>query len=323
MMTRTLPPVALMLSALMVAATAPSFAQTPDVPPDVMKQLGKPPEVITAPPEPDAIPLYGARTPGNAKTENWSREGENVVVRNVTRPTLAPVLPDPAKATGAAVIVAPGGGFTALSTETEGYQVARALADRGIAAFVLKYRLVATPADEIEARMFGVRRLIAALANPASGAEALRNKESTEDGLAALKMVRSNAAKWGIDPARVGMIGFSAGAMTSLAAGLTPEATDRPAFIGYIYGPQIAVPVPANAPALFDAIAVDDVVFPTMGFPIVEGWLKAKRPVELHAYGRGNHGFGVGRKGTTPSLLINEFVAWLSMEGFLGAAAAK
>lgn len=288
-----------------------------------MSQLPKPPRAIPAPVEPDAIPLYSARTPGSANTENWSQQGDNVVVRNVTRPTLAPVLPDPAKATGAAVIVAPGGGFMALSTETEGYQVARALASRGIAAFVLKYRLVPTPADEGESQRFSVQRLIAALSNPASGGESLRNPESTEDGLAALQLVRSNAAKWNIDPARVGMMGFSAGAMTSLATALTPQAKARPAFIGYIYGPQTSVAVPTDAPPMFDAIALDDQAFPSMGFPIVADWLKARRPVELHAYGRGGHGFGLGHPGTTPTLLIEEFTAWLSMQGFLNSPAKK
>lgn len=279
------------------------------------------PKVLPLPAEPDAIPLYGASTPGKASTENWSRMGDNVVVRNVTRPTLTPVLPDPATATGAAVIIAPGGGFMALSTETEGFQQARALAKQGIAAFVLKYRLVPTPADEAEARLYSIKRLMAALSNPSTGGEDLRNPESTEDGLAAIKLVRANAAKWGIDPARVGILGYSAGAMTALATGLAPQAQDRPAFIGYVYGPQNAVSVPANAPPLFDAIALDDPIFPSMGFPIVENWHKAKRPVELHAYGRGNHGFGMGQPGTTTTLSLEEFVAWLNMQGFLKSTA--
>lgn len=299
-------------------ANAQQSATLPDLPPEVVAQINAPPKTIGAPTDPDAIALYGAKTPGKNATENWSKEGENVIVRNVTRPTLTPVLPDPKKATGAAVVVAPGGGFMALSMETEGFQVARALADRGIAAFVLKYRLVPTPVDEKEARVFSVQRLMAAFSDPVGGADKLRNPESTEDGLAALQMVRSNAAKWGVDPGRVGMMGFSAGAMTSLATALTSDKQARPAFIGFVYGPQGAVSVPADAPALFDAIALDDPLFQSSGFAIVEGWHKAKRPVELHAYGRGGHGFGLGHKGTTPILLIDEFVAWLSMEGFLG-----
>lgn len=95
-----------------------------------------------APAEPGALPLYGTDTPGTPASENWARAGgSDYVVRNVTRPTLTPVLPDPAKAIGAAVIVAPGGAFMLLSMDREGWKVAHALADRGIAAFVLKYRL--------------------------------------------------------------------------------------------------------------------------------------------------------------------------------------
>ena len=322
MIRRILTVTALMLAVVNVAL-AQQATKSPEIPPEVMKQIGKPPTVIPAPVEPDSIPLYGAKTPGSTHTESWTQEPDGVLVRNVTRPTLAPILPKPGKATGAAVVVAPGGGFTSLAAFKEGYEVARALADRGIAAFVLKYRLVPTPADESEARLFSIRRVITAVSNPASGGEALRNPESTEDGLAALQLVRSNAATWGIDPARVGIIGFSAGAMTSLATGLAPRAEARPAFIGYIYGPQIAVTVPADAPPLFDAIALDDPIFPTMGFPIVSGWLKAQRPVELHAYGRGGHGFGLGKTGTTPTLLIEEVTAWLSMQGFLNSAASK
>lgn len=326
----------LIATALLLGTASVAFAQqpaaAPDVPPDFLanltpEQLEKMaplPKVIPAPADPDAIPLYGAKTPGSAKSENWSDQNGNVVVRNVTRPTLTPVLPDPAKANGAAVIIAPGGGFMALSTETEGFQVARVLADRGIAAFVLKYRLRPTPADEGEARMFSVRALVGAMANPADGASSLQNAESTQDGLAAIALVRSNAAKWKIDPKRVGMIGFSAGAMTSLSTALVADATVRPSFVGFVYGPQVSVKVPADAPPLFNAIAVDDQIFKTGGFPIVADWLAAKRPVELHAYGKGGHGFGgLGTKGTTTTLLLDEFTTWLAMEGFLTPSAAK
>ena len=82
-----------------------------NISPEMLAKMAPLPEIIPAPADPNALPLYGARTPGSAKSEIWSKQGDNVGVRNVTRPTLTPVLPDPAKATGAAVIVAPGGGF--------------------------------------------------------------------------------------------------------------------------------------------------------------------------------------------------------------------
>ena len=98
--------------------------------------------------EPEAIPLYGTPV-GSIGSEVWDRMGNGQrVVRNVSRPTLTSVLPAPGKATGAAVIVAPGGGFSMLSMDNEGWPVARWLADHGIAAFILKYRLLPTPVEE-------------------------------------------------------------------------------------------------------------------------------------------------------------------------------
>lgn len=277
---------------------------------------------IAAPAEPDAIPLYGDRTPGRTASEVWNGPAAHRMVRNVTRPTLTPVLPEAAKATGAAVIVAPGGAFMMLSMDSEGWLVAKALADRGIAAFVLKYRLFQTPADTAEAMHFMGEKIRAGLKDP-SQPPAIDDTLATEDAIAALAMVRSNAAKWGVDPGRVGMIGFSAGAMTALSAVLKSRPEQAPAFFGYVYGPQAKVAVPADAPPMFDAIAMDDMLFPTMGFPIVEAWKAAKRPVELHAYERGNHGFGLGQPGQTTTLMLDQFTAWMHMHGLLRSASGK
>ncbi len=270
-----------------------------------------------APAQPDAIALYGAATPGAASSENWIRFGESdLAVRNVTRPTLTPVLPDPARANGTAVIVAPGGAFMMLAWDQEGMRVARALADRGIAAFVLKYRVIPTPADEADAQIFMGQQMAEGLSDP-TRQPTLQYAPSTEDALAALAMVRARSDEWQVDPQRVGMIGFSAGAMTSLNAVLAADAGQRPDFFGYIYGPQPAVTVPADAPPMFVAIAFDDPLFSTQGFPIVEAWHAAGRPVELHAYDRGSHGFGLGVPGTTTSLLLDEFTAWMAMQGLM------
>ena len=102
---------------------------------------------IATPAQPDAIELGTGPLPGATAPESWHRQYGSAFARNVTVATLTPFLPDPAKASGAAVIVAPGGGFRTLSMENEGWNVARALAARGVAAFVLKYRLNQTPAD--------------------------------------------------------------------------------------------------------------------------------------------------------------------------------
>ncbi|MEJ6008831.1 alpha/beta hydrolase [Novosphingobium aquae] len=270
------------------------------------------PTPMAAPAEPGAIPLYGDKTPGSAATEVWSSMG----VRNVSRPTLTPFLPKPGKGNGAAVIVAPGGAFMMLSMEKEGWAVAKALADRGIAAFVLKYRLIETPNDNAEAMRFVGQQMMKEVGKPMEG-ELIKRTKAPEDARAAFAMVRANAAKWKIDPARVGIIGFSAGAMTARRAALDGDPAGRPNFVGYIYGPQDAEPVPADAPPLFNAIAMDDMLFPSKGFPIAAAWHAAKRPVETHAYQSGNHGFGLGQPGTTHAMMLNQFVTWLAMNTFL------
>jgi acetyl esterase/lipase len=300
-------------AALLLASSGTLLAQ--GAPPKV--------EVIAAPAEPNAIPLYGDATPGTTSSENWAYyDNKHFVVRNVTRPTLTAFLPDPAKATGAAVVVAPGGAFMLLAIGPEGWEVAKRLNDRGIAAFVLKYRVLPTPAGEAEASAFMNKTVAKSLTNPKKPPK-IGYAATTDDGLAALAMVRQNAAKWGVDPKRVGMIGFSAGAMTSLNTVMAAKPGTGPDFFGYIYGPQATARVPKDAPPMFAAIAFDDPLFPTMGFPIVEAWHKAKRPVELHAYGRGGHGFSLGLEGTTTTLMLDQFVAWMDMQGMLRSAAVK
>src|SRR5690606_19743882 len=113
--------------------------------PEAPEQHGMTP--IETPAQPDAIELGTGRPPGASAPATWHREYGSLFARNVSTATLTRFLPDPATATGTAVIVAPGGGFMSLSMENEGWDVARALADRGVAAFVLKYRLRPTPED--------------------------------------------------------------------------------------------------------------------------------------------------------------------------------
>lgn len=268
--------------------------------------------------EPGAISLYAAADDiarPAAASENWSIvPGQGRSVRNVTVPDITPIFPDPDKANEAAVLVFPGGGFMALAMDHEGYKVARRLADAGIAAFVVKYRLLPTPPDDKQANAEIGRRIGASLRDPA---QKLENPDATADAAAALRLVRTSAQRWNIDPERIGAIGYSAGARTVMNLTLAAPAAGRPAFIGYIYGSQDAVEVPADAPPLFDAIAMDDPLYPAKGFPIVGAWRAAKRPVELHAYQKGGHGFGLGKPGTTNELLITQFTAWLDMQGFL------
>jgi acetyl esterase/lipase len=289
-------------ASMLLAGTTPAPAQMPV------------PVAASAPAEPDAIPLDPAARA--TAPENWARFGTALAVRNVTRATLTPVLPDPAKTTGAAVIVAPGGAFMMLAMGHEGWNVAQWFADHGIAAFVLKYRPLPTPAEEGAAGNYMNTKMMDSLRDPAAP-PTIKDPAATQDALSALRMVRAKSGQWHIDPTRVGMIGFSAGAMTAMNATLEGSAAERPAFVGYIYGPQNAVTVPENAPPLFAAIAMDDALFPNNGFGIVRAWHAAKRPVELHAYERGNHGFGMGLPGTTTTGVMDEFLLWLNSGGWL------
>jgi acetyl esterase/lipase len=277
---------------------------------------------IPVPAQPQAIELGTAPLPGAAAQESWHTQYGSRFARNVTLATLTPVLPTPAKATGAAVIVAPGGGFRTLSMDNEGWQVAQALADQGIAAFVLKYRLNQTPADmagfkkSMDELFSGVARR-PPRPNPAEMAAQLAPQ--LEDAQAAFALVRSRASSWHIDPNRVGMIGFSAGAMLTMATTLAGKDA-KPAFIANIYGPLDAVAVPSDAPPLFVALAADDPFFANGTFGLIESWHKAKKPVEFHFYEQGGHGFGMYPKDTTSTGWFSAFSHWLTMHGMLKPA---
>lgn len=294
--------------ALACAQAAPALAQNDKMTP------------IAAPAQPNAIELGTGQLPGATAPESWHSQYGSVFTRNVTVATLTPFLPDPAKATGAAVIVAPGGGFMTLSMENEGWDVARGLASRGVAAFVLKYRLRQTPAD-----MPGFERSMAALfsgaaARPPQPDEMMAGLEpQIADARAAFALVRRRAAEWHVDPDRIGMVGFSAGAMLTLATTLKGQDA-KPAFIGVVYGPLAPVKVPADAPPMFVALAADDPFFGNGGYGLIDSWRAAKRPVEFHLYEQGGHGFGMYPKETTSTGWFDAFTRWLGMHGMLNHA---
>lgn len=272
---------------------------------------------IATPAQPDAITLATGALPGATAPESWHRQYGSVFARNVSVATLTPVLPSAAKATGAAVIVAPGGGFRTLSMDNEGWAVARALADRGVAAFVLKYRLNQTPPD-----MAGFERSMAEMFSgtakrpPAPADPATAYAPQIADARAAFALVRARAREWHVDADRVGMLGFSAGAMLTMATALHGQDA-KPAFIANIYGPLSAVAVPADGPPLFVALAADDPFFANAGFGLVESWRAAKRPVEFHLYEQGGHGFGMYPKTTTTTGWFDAYARWLGMHGYL------
>ncbi|NVK54429.1 MAG: alpha/beta hydrolase [Alteromonadaceae bacterium] len=274
---------------------------------------------IETPDQPDAIELGTGELPGAEVAESWHAQYGSRFARNVTVATLTPFLPDPEKATGAAVVVAPGGGFRTLSMDNEGWDVAKALAEQGIAAFVLKYRLNQTPAT-----MAGFQRSMEEMFSntgrrpprPEPSEMKERLAPQLEDSQAAFELIYKRADEWGIDKDRVGMIGFSAGAMLTMATTLVGDGP-TPAFIGNVYGPISAVEVPADAPPLFVALAADDPFFANSNFGLIEKWHAAGKPVEFHFYEQGGHGFGMYQKETTSTGWFEAYSAWLTMHGML------
>ena len=266
-------------------------------------QVTTPGSGATRAPLPQGILLYGTPKAGAPPEKIQGTQARRIVL-NVSDPTLTPFLPDPAKATGAAVIVAPGGGFVILSIDNEGYEVAKWLADHGVAAFVLKYRTRDATRD------------------PAANANnAIRTPEtSMADAEAAVRMVRSRAAEWKIDPKRVGFVGFSAGAMLAIDIGFDQDTSVRPDFIAPIYGPFGPRDVPADAPPMFAAIAVDDPLLGKSNLELILAYRAAHRPVEFHWYEKGGHGFGMKHLGATTDMWIDEFYTWMKDRGELAKA---
>lgn len=282
---------------------------------------------LDAPAEPNAIPLGTGGVEGQAAPESWFRQWGDPMARNVSTATLTPFVPDRDKATGAAVIVAPGGGFRWLSMGNEGWEVAEALRAKGIAAFVLKYRLQPTP-PSLDGLRESMERTFAAAGSSGAGDGESRPRpprrdlsNQLQDAEAAYALVVKRAAEWGVDTTRIGMIGFSAGAGLTMHSTLNSK-TMKLAFIGPIYGGMGAVDVPKDAPPMFAAIATDDFLF-RGEFGVIKSWFDAGRPVEFHLYQNGGHGFGLGNPHRTSNRWFEAFIHWLDVNGFLAAKAGK
>ena len=303
-------PVKLLAFVVPFAFTASSLAQDGTIYP------------LEAPAEPNAIALNTGGVADQPAKESWFRQWGEPMVRNVTTATLTPFLPDAAKANGTAVIVAPGGGFRWLSINNEGWKIAKALNERGIAAFVLKYRLLPTP-PTLEGLKESMDHTFAPPAPaPAGGptADAPRPPRpdltnQLQDAEAAYALILSRAKEWNIDPNRIGMVGFSAGAGLTMHCVLNSK-TMKFAFIAPIYGGMGPVEVPKGAPPLFVAIASDDFLFRGQ-FGLIKSWFDAGRPVEFHLYQNGGHGFGMGYPDRTTYWWFEVFTHWLDVNGFL------
>ena len=279
------------------------------------------------------IPVWPGAAPGS---ESWTQKEETThlppmaaggpLIRNVTQPTLTVFPPDPSKATGTAVIVCPGGGFHFLSWESEGTEVAKWLSARGIAAFVLKYRLVDTgPTAE------DFRKAVMALFNPAPSAgrpaggdglpESMRKLTplAIADGRQAMKLVRQRASEWGIAPDRIGIMGFSAGGIVTMGVVMEHDADSRPNFAAPIYGAGLAEGAanPPDATPLFILCAANDPIAAAGSVATYTKWKTAGYSVELHMYSKGGHGFGMNKQGLPSDHWIERFGDWLEAQGFM------
>jgi acetyl esterase/lipase len=281
---------------------------------------------LAAPAEPNAILLGTGGVNNQPAKESWFKQWGDPMARNITVATLTPFLPAPGTANGMAVIVAPGGGFRWLSMGNEGWEVAEALAKKGIAAFVLKYRLHPTD-DKLEDFTAWMNR--PRTAPPANAAKdtsppnLLQTDLSNQlaDAEAAYGMIIKSASEWGVDTDRIGMIGFSAGAGLTMHSTLHSK-TMKLAFIGPIYGGMGPVEVPKNAPPMFNVIASDDFLFKGQ-FGVIDSWFKAGIPVEFHLYQNGGHGFGLGNPNRTSNKWFDAFTHWLDVNGFMKAKVSK
>lgn len=273
---------------------------------------------MDAPKEPNAIPLNTGGVANQPAKESWFRQWGDPMARNITKATLTPFLADPKKANGTSVIVAPGGGFMWLSMGNEGWEVAEALAARGINAFVLKYRLQPT-ADTLEAFEGQMNQRMADAAKASAGNPPPRPSNDftnqLQDVEAAYALITSRAKEWNVNVDKIGMMGFSAGARLTMETALKSQKV-KLAFISPIYGSLEGVDVPKNAPPMFFAIASDDFLFHGEA-KLIKSWYDAKIPVEFHLYQNGGHGFGLGNPNRTSNKWFESYIYWLEINGFI------
>ncbi|MEM8524887.1 MAG: alpha/beta hydrolase [Bacteroidota bacterium] len=240
----------------------------------------------------------------------WDTE----VLTNVAQPSMEVYLPVAGTVNGTAVVICPGGGLYAHSINSEGRQVAQWLAQRGVTAFVLKYRLVPTGEDatkqinEDGAQVYVKARKILPFA--------------VSDGLNAIEYIRKNAESYQIDPQRIGVMGFSAGGAVTMGVTFSYTAANRPNFIAPIYAWMVIMDeyeVPSDAPPMFALCASDDALegLALSNVDLYTAWRKAGKDAELHMYARGGHGFGMRIKNLPSDSWIIRFGEWLDMQGWM------
>ena len=267
--------------------------------------------------QPEEIPLWRNGAPGSEGKTAPEVISETDGVRRVSsihHPSITVHLPPLEAATGAAVIVLPGGGHRYLSIDNEGHAVARWLSERGIAGIVLKYRLAREAGSDYRVEVHALR-----------------------DAQRALRLVRSRAREWNIDPERVGLLGFSAGGeVVNYAAARfdsgKADADDpveregsRPAFQALLYSGSLGTDAdpPRDAPPAFLCVAVDDRGPARTAVSLFQKLRDAGISAELHVYATGGHGFGMRDRPFPITGWPVRLREWLSDQGFLKKRAAQ
>jgi len=271
----------------------------------------------------------GNGVPPGSEAWNWTERTAQVpwtnvprlYARNVVVPTVTVHRPAPGTANGTALVVAPGGAFHFLMMEHEGHDMARWLAGLGITALVLKYRLLRTPDDD--AAMLEFRsELHKRLDKPSQtdtappGREFMRETRmlGEEDGRQAIRFARAHAKDFGIEPDKIGIVGYSAGGGVAMGAAMSHDADSRPDYAIGIYPAWRGelLPVPANAPPLFLAVSDDDPqVAPMSTSRLYEAWHASGASAELHVFANGGHGWGMDVPGYLSDIWTKLLENWL------------
>jgi acetyl esterase/lipase/lysophospholipase L1-like esterase len=268
------------------------------------------------------IPLYKGKAPGSeswnwSEKENFSKLFNTQVVFNVVDPSLLVFKAPASIANGTAIIIAPGGGFQALSINSEGIDLAKWLNARGVTAFVLKYRLAKSNTDD------PAKEMMEKVGNP-SKMEAENGpimKLAMKDGQTAVQYVRSHAREYGIDPKKIGFIGFSAGGTVAMSVVYNSDENSLPDFVApiYAYAPMsIGTAVPTKNMPAFIAVASDDQMqLVPHSLDIYSRWQALKQPAELHVYEKGGHGFGMKKLQMPTDKWVDDFGDWLLQRGLI------
>ena len=256
------------------------------------------------------------------ESEGWNFPSGEMIMKNlhveynISRPTLTVYPANPELNIGTSVIIAPGGGYFLLVTEHEGSVLAERLSKKGITAFLLRYRV--KPVKDLK------KEFEEALSHPETLEQTIAPiaEFAGNDGLQAVKYLRDHAEKLGIEPDRIGMVGFSAGGGVTLMTAFNSTEQNCPNFIAPIYAHMpvalVGRKVPSfNMPAFIAVAFDDDLGLAPTSFELAKKWFEAKQPVEFHAYEKGGHAFGMTPKGLPVDDWIVQFENWMVSHHYL------